>query len=375
MHQNPQHPAKPFDIIVVGAGIIGLATAYRAYKQGHNVMVIERNSRPTGASIQNFGHACFTGQADELQAMVAKSREGWISAAQDAGFWAAQPGTLIPATSDVEMSVLEQFANHRGQEQVTLLSPSEVEQRLGHQRLKPVGGALLPLDMRVNPREAAATLAQWLEAQGVTFQWNTTLRSTADGVVDTSRGQWEAQRVVLCPGVNLSYLLPDLAQAEGVRSCTLSMALVERPDHIASDFCMLTGTSLARYDGFSAMASVPELRQELQQREPELVECIANLMVTAIPEGLLVGDSHDYHDSPTPFISEETASLLQSKAAAYLGVDKLRVKQRWQGVYADSPSTNLVVHRPDAKTVVAVVASGIGMTLSFGLAEHILDQF
>ncbi|GGG74938.1 TIGR03364 family FAD-dependent oxidoreductase [Corynebacterium pelargi] len=374
MQQDQQHTAQPFDLIVVGAGIIGLATAYRALEQGLKVMVIERNSRPVGASIQNFGHACFTGQADELQAMVAKSREGWASASKDAGFWAAQPGTLIPATSEVEMSVLEEFADHRGVEQVTLLSPGEVEQRLGHNHLKPVGGALLPLDMRVNPREAAPKLAQWLEAQGVIFQWNTTLRSTADGVVDTSRGQWEAQRVVVCPGVNLSYLMPEIAQAEQVRSCTLSMALVERPEHIASDFCMLSGTSLARYDGFSAMASVPELRRELQQREPELVECIANLMVTAIPEGLLVGDSHDYHDSPTPFIEESIATLLQNKAAAYLGVKGLRVKQRWQGTYADSPATNLVIHRPDQKTLVAVVASGIGMTLSFGLAAHILSE-
>ena len=69
------------DLIVVGSGILGLATAWRAHRQGLTVHVIDRSDRPVGASVQNFGHACFTAQDDTLQDLAATSAAGWTAAA------------------------------------------------------------------------------------------------------------------------------------------------------------------------------------------------------------------------------------------------------------------------------------------------------
>lgn len=367
---NPSHPT---DLIVVGSGIIGLATAYLARRQGMSVRVIDSADRPVGSSIQNFGHACFTGQADLIQDVAASARAGWLDAARDVGFWAAESGTFIPAVTDVEMQVLREFAEHRGEREVTLLNAEELGAGLGNPELVAVGGAHLPLDVRVNPREVAPKLAAWLTGDGVEFTWNTQVTGVADGVVDTVRGQFHADQVVVCPGFRLMELFPELAERHGVRVCTLAMALIERPERIPEGLGMLTGTSLARYDGFAAMPSVPQLRAELAEREPELVGCIANLMATGIDGGMLIGDSHAYDLSPEPFIDESVAQLLLDRACGYLGISRPRVIQRWQGRYADSASTNLVLERPDTRTTVAVVTSGIGMTLSFGIAELALN--
>lgn len=102
------------DLLVVGSGILGLATAFRAHRQGRTVRVVDAAARPVGASIQNFGHACFTGQADVIQDVAASAREGWLDAARAAGFWAAESGTHIPAATETEARVLEEFAEHRG---------------------------------------------------------------------------------------------------------------------------------------------------------------------------------------------------------------------------------------------------------------------
>ncbi len=64
------------DIVIVGAGILGLATAYRAHRAGARVTVVDSAAAPVGASIQNFGHACFTGQADDFQELTRSSAEG-----------------------------------------------------------------------------------------------------------------------------------------------------------------------------------------------------------------------------------------------------------------------------------------------------------
>ncbi|WIM67121.1 TIGR03364 family FAD-dependent oxidoreductase [Corynebacterium breve] len=357
------------DLIVVGSGILGLATAYLAHKQGQTVHVIEAGDRPVESSIQNFGHACFTGQADLIQPVAARARRGWLEAAHDVGFWAAESGTWIPVMTDVEMQVLREFSSHRGEDQARLVGAAEIADALANPGLGAVGGAHLPQDVRVNPREVAPRIVEWLRGEGVDFTWNTQVTGIGDGVVETVRGAFDARYVVACPGYKLMGLFPGLAEDHGVRVCTLAMSLIERPSRLGPEFGMLTGTSLARYAGFAAMESVPELRAELAQREPELVAMIANLMVTGIDAGLLIGDSHAYSLTPEPFIEEDVASTLLDRATSLLGIEAPRVKQRWLGRYSDSATTNLVLERPDEKTTVMVVTSGIGMTLSFGVAD------
>lgn len=171
--QASSQPVNHTDVLIVGAGILGLATAYLAHKQGHSVRVVDASQSPVGSSIQNFGHACFTGQADAVQSMAMASRRLWRQAAQDANFWIAETGTYVPALTETEMQVLKEFHAHRGSEQVRLLSAEEIAEAIGNPQLadKTVGGAHLPLDCRVNPREAAPALANWLGEQGVVFNW------------------------------------------------------------------------------------------------------------------------------------------------------------------------------------------------------------
>src|SRR5699024_2503355 len=142
------------DVIVVGGGVVGLATAFLAHEKGLSVRVIDRSTQPVGSSIQNFGHACFTGQAVDVQDMAMNSREVWRRAAAVAVLWTHESCTFIPAVSEAEMKVLQEFQDKRGAEQVQLLRGEAVAQGIGNPELQALGGAHLPLDMRVDPREA-----------------------------------------------------------------------------------------------------------------------------------------------------------------------------------------------------------------------------
>ncbi len=365
---------KSPDLIVVGAGIIGLATAYQAHVQGLSVQIIDAADRVAGSSVQNFGHACFTAQADIIQPVAEISRAGWLHAADNVGFWAATCGTWVPAMTGAELQVLREFAEHRGPEQVRLVSGDEVAAAVGNPDLNAHGGAHFPRDMRVDPREAAPSIASWLAARGVEFLWNTRVIGVEGGVVSTTRGQFRAGRVIVCPGTELMQLFPALAERFRIRTCELVMTLIECPERVRADIAVLTGTSLARYDGTAAMPGADALRDELAANEPELTACIANLMATGTGDGLFLGDSHAYSLSPLPFMDAGVADLLLERGAAIFGIDSPRVRQRWQGRYADSPDTNLVLEHPDEQTTVAVVASGIGMTLAFGVADLALRR-
>lgn len=58
---------QPFDLIVVGAGIVGLSTAlsFRDLHASARILILERGILPTGASTKNAGFACF-GSAGEI---------------------------------------------------------------------------------------------------------------------------------------------------------------------------------------------------------------------------------------------------------------------------------------------------------------------
>ena len=66
------------DLLVVGAGIVGLAHAQAAATRGLRVIVVERDHRCVGASIRNFGFITVTGQpAGDTWRRARISRDVW----------------------------------------------------------------------------------------------------------------------------------------------------------------------------------------------------------------------------------------------------------------------------------------------------------
>ncbi|MDR2254538.1 MAG: TIGR03364 family FAD-dependent oxidoreductase [Arthrobacter sp.] len=361
------------DLIVVGAGIVGLAHAYEAHRQGLSVRIIERDARPNGASIRNFGHCCITAQGGEQLEMSYRSRAGWLDAAKDVGFWAPEAGAVSVARTEAELRVLEEFASARGSEAAQLLTAAQVRERLGRPGADPriVGGAFLPADLRVDPRVTAPAIADWLQAQdGVEIEWRTTVGHVADGVVSTSRGEFTASDVFVCVNHDMDYLYPELADRWQVRRCALQMALASPVAGWSLDSAVISGTSLVRYDGFGEMPGIQAVRDELRAQTPELVDMGANVMFTRRPDGtVILGDSHVYGATIGPFNEEWISDRLVDEIGSIMG-EKLNVVQRWQGIYASSALTNVVDERVDDRTRVISVTSGIGMTLSFGLAAR-----
>src|SRR5258708_19829807 len=86
-----------FDLIVVGAGIVGLAHALAASRRGLKVAVVERDTRAMSASVRNFGFVTVTGQADgDTRRRALRSREVWVEGAAEAGIDVLHPAAAIP---------------------------------------------------------------------------------------------------------------------------------------------------------------------------------------------------------------------------------------------------------------------------------------
>ncbi|MDH6121884.1 FAD dependent oxidoreductase TIGR03364 [Kitasatospora sp. GAS204A] len=360
------------DVVVVGAGIVGLAHAYEALERGLSVAIVERDERATGASVRNFGHACATAQDGVALGYGLEARARWIKLAEQAGFWLRRSGTVMVARAEDELAVLTEFQQLRGDDEVRLLGAAQVAERVP---VGPgvVGGAWLPDDVRVDPRECVPAIARHLAERGVRFHWATTAHAIEPGLVRTSRGELRAGAIVLAAGHDLDRHYPELAAESGVRRCVLRMLRVDNPHPRPIEPAVQTGFSLLRYDGFAACPSLSEVRERLTREYPELIGIGLNLMFTQRPDGTLtIGDTHTYDVSPAPFDPEELDAAVLRETAQLLGVQRLTVRERWRGVYASGVRPYLVAAPAEGVRAVSVT-SGIGMTTALGLAPAVLD--
>lgn len=367
-------PQPPVDVVVIGAGILGLAHAALAVERGLSVTVIERDDRAVGASVRNFGHCCITAQSGELYELAQSARGHWLHYAKCADFWAVESGALVVARTAVELQVLRELAESREAGQVKLLPREEVASQLqsteGTADPAIIGGALLRDDLRVDPRSTVAKLAAWLQDQGVNFHWKTSALRFNDGTVHTTRGTIRAGQIIVCVGHDVDYLFPKTAAEHIVQRCTLQMSRATQPTGLNIGPAVLTATSMLRYDAFAGMPSHAELREAVSQN---LQDIGANVMFTQRPDGsLILGDSHHYQHTAEPFLTEGITDALNTEISTVLGTP-LEIIERWQGIYASSPTGPLLVKEVLPNVTAVSVTSGVGMTVSFGLAERTLN--
>ncbi|WP_229693376.1 TIGR03364 family FAD-dependent oxidoreductase [Lentzea pudingi] len=358
-------------LVIVGAGIVGLAHALEGVRRGMRVVVLDRDERAVGASVRNFGHVCVTAQDGRALGYARDARRTWLDLAPQAGFRLWEAGTVVLARAEDELAVLAEFAASRGDDQVTVLDRRGIDLPLLADDV--LGAARLPLDLRVDPREAVPAVASWLAAQGVEFHWRTAVTGVEAGLVRTTRGAFEAGATVVAVGHDVDRLLPDLADAAGLKRCRLRMFEVATPGGHVIAPAVLSGTSMLRYPGLSGTAAAVDVRARIARDQPELLDAVVNLMLTQRPDGnLVVGDTHHYAVTHDPFLDEDIDELVLREAARLLGVPALTVRRRWTGVYASAPDEFLIA-APHPTTRVVSVTSGIGMTTAFGLAPTVLD--
>lgn len=367
-------PPRTFDLAVVGAGVIGLAHAALAAERGLSVVVIERTDRPVGASIRNFGHVGITTQDGEGLEYALAGRAHWLRFAERAGFWIRPAGTMIVARAEDEWSLLHRFQELRG-DAVELLTPAQTRERASIADPSLLGSAYCGRDLRINSPEAIPALAAYLAEQGVEFRYRTTVSGVDTGVVQTSRGDISAARIVVATGHDTDQLFPELTEAAGIQRCLLHMLETDAPAGSRFDPVILTGTAVMRYGGLSQHAEAASIRERMSRDTPELLEAFVNVKMSQRPNGRLVlGDTHAYAHTHEPFKDESLDLLLLREFERLLGAP-LTVRRRWHGEYASASGEDFFVREPAPGVFLACVTNGTGMSTGMGFAESVLNRF
>nr|WP_207957002.1 TIGR03364 family FAD-dependent oxidoreductase [Rubrobacter tropicus] len=366
------------DVAVVGAGIVGLAHALAAAKQGLKVVVFERSGWAVGASVRNFGLVWPVGQpGGHLYERALRSRGIWREVAAASGIWCAGAGSLHLAYHEDELAVLEEYlettpsARDGGCE---LVSRNEVAEKSPAARTEGLRGALWsPTELNVDPRQAIPAIASLLASDyGVEFRFGTAVRGIEMPVVETTAGDWTADRVFVCGGEDFETLYPEVFAGSGITRCRLQMLrTVPQPGGWRLGPALCSGLTLLHYDAFEHCEGLEALRRRFDEEMPFAREKGVHVLLSQTARGeLTIGDSHDYGLTHDPFASEKVDREIMNYLETFASVPSLEISERWQGTYPHLEDGSELVSHPEPGVTVVNGLGGAGMTLSFGLAEE-----
>ncbi len=367
-------PSQGFDLAVVGAGILGLATALAAVRRGLRVIVVDRDVQANGASVRNFGFVTVSGQERGLMWQRARrSRDIWLEVAAAARIPVVQTGAWLTVRRAESVAVLEAFMATEMAAGCRLLEATEARRRwprLGKATLAVLESTV---ELRVESRTAIPRLAAWLaETHGVTFWREAAVRSIELPVLHTSRGSVRAARAVVCPGDDFSALYPERLEAYGLTRCKLQMLRLADPG-VRLPATLMSDLSLPRYAGYATLAGTATLKTRLKHEQPRQIEHGIHLIVAQSADGsLVVGDSHHYAASPDPFSLQEVDALILDEFRQALGFEAPAALERWVGTYASGTDRSVLIDSPAKDVRIAIVTCGSGASTGFAIGEELI---
>ena len=362
---------RSFDLIVIGAGIVGLAHALLGVRAGLRVAVLDRDAQANGASIRNFGFVTVTGQGSpDTWRRARQSRDIWAEIAPLAGIPVIHRGLLMACRRAEALACVREFADGPMGEGCSLLGPGSLPLPLRDTLL---GALHSPHELRVESREAIPRLADWLaRAHGVAFHWRCAALAVSAGLVHTARGEFRAPRIIVAPGTDLVSIAPGVFERRGVTLCKLHMLRLADPGW-RLPAAVMSDLGLHRYRGYTDAPSLPALRARLAAEQQAQLDNGVHLIVVQAADGtLVVGDSHHYAATPDPFQPATVDALMLEEYEAVLGPAP-PVVERWTGVYPSGPDDAFFEDIAPGVRLVSVT-SGTGASTAFGLAGDALAE-
>ena len=215
------------DVVVIGAGIIGVCSAYYLASLGQSVMLCEKGVVAGEQSSRNWGWIRQHARDEAELPIMMESNRLWQGLSdeigEDLGF--RQHGVLYLASTQKKLAQREKWLDiaKRHQLQSHLLTARQVAELTGAPEQQWCGGVITPGDGRAEPWIAVPAIARAAQRRGVKIKEHCAVRSIDQsnqqitGVV-TEKGLIKCNRVVLAAGAwsslfagNMNVYLPQLS--------------------------------------------------------------------------------------------------------------------------------------------------------------------
>jgi glycine/D-amino acid oxidase-like deaminating enzyme len=164
------------DVVVIGAGIVGVSCAYYASQAGLSVTVLERGTVSSGTTSRGEGNLLVSDKAPGPELDLAlRSRTLWLQISASLGadrVELEQKGGLVVATDDETLTTLHEFGRAQQAAGVDAIRVTGVELPVHEPHIARdlAGGMLYAEDMQVQPVLATAALLAAAKSQGARLE-------------------------------------------------------------------------------------------------------------------------------------------------------------------------------------------------------------
>lgn len=364
-------------VLIVGAGIAGLAMAYASAIRGHKVIVLEKEPRAIGASVRNFGMVWPIGQPKhDLFEIALNSRRIWMELCKEAGIWNDPCGSLHLAYEPDEWNVLMELEKEFAYNKCQLLSPKETILKNPFVNSEGLAGSLFSAsELIIDPREAIRKLPVLLhEKYGVVFHWSRTVTDIRPGKIFCSKEEFNSDYIFICNGADFNSLYPDQFAKLEITKCKLQMMRMKMNPSGKMGPALCGPLSLLHYKSFTAAASLSKMKERYEQQYAEYLKWGIHVMVSQHENGeLTIGDSHEYALVHDPFDKELINQLILDYLKKFSRFPGLELVESWNGIYPKlTNGESFLIQDMDQNVKLFNGLGGAGMTLSFGLADRLM---
>lgn len=349
---------KPFDAVVIGAGIVGCAVAREAASAGLRTALVEGGVPAGGASAAGMGHVVVMDDSPAQLALTAYSRDLWRQerTSLPASAEYEERGTIWIAGDEEEMAEVEVKRNVYMSAGIasSLLSPSALHDLEPNLRDGLSGGLLVAEDGVIYPPAAAAFyLAEAQRFGAQLFRFRAT--HAHEGTVRLSDGRvLQASRIVLAVGTECD-LLP-------------SLPVEKRKGHL-----LITD----RYPGFVHHQLVE--MGYLKSAHKVVTDSVAFNVQPRQTGQLLIGSSRQYGSADRAVDAEILRQMLDRATSYMPGLRELSTLRVWTGFRAATrdklPLIGPALGLSEDQTLwLAAGFEGLGITNAPGAAKLLVDS-
>jgi len=348
---------KNYDVVIVGAGIMGAACADEGARRGLRIAVVDREAISSGATSAAMGHIVVMDDSEAQFALTRYSQQLWRQLRPDLpdDVEYEDCGTIWVAADEEEMVEVRRKHNYYG----SLGVPTQVLDPQELQRLEPnlrgglAGGLLVPEDGVLYPPCAARFLVERAQQGGAKLYLGCPVSRIGHEYVSLADGSKLSAGVI----VNASgACAPDL---------TPGLAIKKRKGHL-----VITD----RYPGFIRHQLV-ELGY-LKSAHAVASDSVAFNVQPRRTGQVLIGSSRQYGAEHSEVDSNILSRMLQRAQEYMPALGAMSALRTWTGFRAATPD-KLPFIGPwpgDTSLFMATGHEGLGITTSLGTARILLDQ-
>ena len=248
---------KKADVIVIGAGIVGNATAYYLAKKGKSVIVLEAsNYIGNGGSTRNGGGVRQSGRnPKELPLMVWGVKNIWPTLSEELGVDTeyTQEGNLRLGKTEEHLMILKKLADNAQKcgVDVKMISGEEVKKINPYMSDAVIGASWCPTDGHANPLTTTLGFYKAARALGADFITDApvskilTKGGKVSGVV-SGEEIFEAENVVVAAGFESNQILNTVGITIPMKKRLLQCLVTEAQPQM---FKQMLGTAMADFYG------------------------------------------------------------------------------------------------------------------------------